>query len=386
MTGGKGLAGLRPELADARLLTVKTGSSLLIDNGRLNEAWLAGLAADLADIAKAGSKLIIVTSGAVSLGAAALGLPRSGLSLADSQAAAAAGQIELMRGWQAALAPHGLQTAQVLLTAEDTEQRRRYLNARQTLTALLDLGVVPVINENDTVATQELRYGDNDRLAARVAAMISADALLLLSDIDGLYAANPAHDAEAAFFDRVETVTPEIEAMAGDSGTQHGSGGMVTKLQAAKIAQAAGCHMVLAGGRGDRPLSALAAGARSTLFPAQANPLTARKNWIAGTLQPAGTLHLDDGAAAALGRGKSLLPVGVTAVDGAFERGDCVALVDAGGQELGRGLAAYASDEARRMMGRDSQTAAEAGHQGRPELVHRDDMVLNGESPERAKP
>lgn len=367
------------EITEARLLVVKVGSSLLLDGDRLNAPWLAALAEDLAAAAARGSRLILVTSGAVSLGAAALHLTRDRLDLAQSQAAAAAGQIALMHGWQSALAPHGLRTAQVLLTAEDTEQRRRYLNARQTLSALLDMGVVPVINENDTVATQELRYGDNDRLAARVAAMISADCLVLLSDVDGLYAANPADHPEAQFFERVAHITPAIEAMAGDSRSAHGSGGMVTKLQAAKIAQAAGCHMVLADGRPQRPLSMLSEGGRATVFPAHANPRTARQNWIAGTLQPAGRLQLDAGAAAAVQSGKSLLPVGVTSVDGRFERGDCVCLDGPDGTELGRGLAAYASDEARHMMGHASDDKDAPDFAGRPELVHRDDMVLNGD-------
>ena len=369
----------------ARRLVVKIGSSLLVRDTALDAKWLAALADDLAKAHAAGQEIIIVSSGAVSLGCAALNLQRDGLSLAESQAAAAAGQIELMRGWQNALAAQGLKTAQVLLTPEDTEQRRRYLNARQTLNALLAMGVVPVINENDTVATQELRYGDNDRLAARVAAMSSADCLLLLSDIDGLYTADPQLDETAEFLPKIDRITPQIEAMAGGSGSSHGSGGMVTKLQAAQIAQSAGCHMVLASGKAAHPLKALDEGARASAFIAHANPLTARKNWIAGTLHPAGTLHLDAGAVTALAQGKSLLPVGITALSGDFGRGDCVILCGPKGQELGRGLCAYASADARLMLGKDTKSLAampdlQSVWSGRAEMVHRDDMVLHGEA------
>lgn len=371
---------MRTEIKNANLLVVKIGSALLLDGDTLNRDWLAAMAEDLATLKANGKKLVIVTSGAVSLGCANLGLKRDGLSLAETQAAAASGQIALLRGWQEALGAHHMEAAQILLTAEDTEQRRRYLNARQTIHALLDIGAVPIINENDTVATQELRYGDNDRLAARVAAMISADCLLLLSDIDGLYSANPQEDKKAEFIERIEHITPEIEAMAGGSGSSHGSGGMVTKLQAAQIAQSAGCHMVLAGGRGLKPIKALAEGARASLFVAHDTPLTARKNWIAHTLQPSGTITMDDGAIAALQVGKSLLPVGVTQIDGQFERGDCVSLVDRDGTQIGRGLAGLASEDARLMMGKTSgardDVLGETSTRGRAELVHRDDMVL----------
>lgn len=375
---------MRDQIAHAKCLVLKIGSSLLLDGDTLNHGWLTAMAEDVAKLRWSGTQVVIVTSGAVSLGCAALGLERARLSLAGSQAAAASGQIALLRGWQEALGTQGIKTAQILLTAEDTEQRRRYLNARQTIHALLDIGAVPVINENDTVATQELRYGDNDRLAARVAAMISADCLLLLSDIDGLYTANPGEQADARFIDEIERVTPDIEAMAGGTGSHHGSGGMVTKLQAAQIAQSAGCHMVLADGRQKNPLKALGKGARSSLFIAHDTPLTARKNWIAHTLKPAGQLHMDDGAQTALQSGKSLLPVGVTQIDGTFERGDCVGLVNAAGQEIGRGLAALASDEARLMMGKASDTRDDVlGAPSRAEIVHRDDMVLSdkGETP-----
>ena len=371
---------MQAEINQADLLVVKIGSALLLDGDTLNRDWLAAMADDLAALKAEGKKLVIVTSGAVSLGCANLRLKRAGLSLAQTQAAAASGQIALLRGWQEALGAHHMEAAQILLTAEDTEQRRRYLNARQTIHALLDIGAVPVINENDTVATQELRYGDNDRLAARVAAMISADCLLLLSDIDGLYSANPQEDEEARFIARVEHITPEIEAMAGGSGSSHGSGGMVTKLQAAQIAQSAGCHMVLASGRGLHPIKALTKGARASLFVAHDTPLTARKNWIAHTLQPSGTITMDEGAIAALRDGKSLLPVGVTRIDGQFERGDCVSLAGADGAEIGRGLAGLASEDARLMMGKTSGARDDVlgalAERGRAELVHRDDMVL----------
>ena len=374
---------MRREIENAQTLVVKIGSSLLLDDDALNHKWLAAMAADLATYHAAGKRLIIVTSGAVSLGRVALGFVRDGvtreqMSLEQSQAAAAAGQIELAQGWRAALGEKGLAAAQILLTAEDTEQRRRYLNARQTLTTLLAQGAVPVINENDTVATQELRYGDNDRLAARVAAMVSADCLLLLSDIDGLYDANPTQDKGAHFIDSVTQIDARIEAMAGGTGSSHGSGGMVTKLQAAEIAQGAGCHMVLASGRAQAPLSALAKGARSTVFLAHDNPHSARAAWIAGGLQPGGALHLDAGAVAALRAGKSLLPVGLTGLDGHFERGDCVALLGPDGQEIGRGLSAYASAQAQRMVGLSSEAVHETlGYRGRDEMVHRDDMVLH---------
>ena len=374
---------MRDEINQADLLVVKIGSALLLDGERLNRDWLAAMAADLAALKATGKKLVIVTSGAVSLGCANLRLNRNALGLAETQAAAASGQIALLRGWQEALGRHQIEAAQILLTAEDTEQRRRYLNARQTIHALLDIGAVPVINENDTVATQELRYGDNDRLAARVAAMISADCLLLLSDIDGLYSANPQEDKDAEFIAHIEHITPEIEAMAGGSGSSHGSGGMVTKLQAAQIAQSAGCHMVLASGRAMNPITALAEGARSSLFSAHHTPLTARKNWIAHTLHPAGTVTMDDGAVAALQAGKSLLPVGVTQIDGQFERGDCISLIGTNGVEIGRGLAGLASDDARLMMGKASDARDDVlGAPGRTELVHRDDMVMiqNGTS------
>jgi glutamate 5-kinase len=377
---------MREEIQNASTLVLKIGSSLLLrqtdgDSQGLNVDWLAAMASDIAQARAKGQKIILITSGALALGCAKLGVQRQDLNLAQSQAASATGQIELVRGWQSALDAQALQSAQVLLTAEDTEQRRRYLNARQTLTALLDMGVIPVINENDTLATQELRYGDNDRLAARVAAMVSADCLVLFSDIDGLYTANPQETEGGEFLDVVEEITPEISAMAGGSGSQHGSGGMVTKLQAGEIAQSAGCHMVLASGRALSPLTALAQGARSTLFRAHANPLTARKNWIASTLHPAGSVHLDAGAVRALAAGNSLLPVGISRLEGNFERGDCLSIIAPDGQEIARGLSAYARLEAGFLVGKDSKAIAALPEFSdynleRTEMVHRDDMVL----------
>ena len=379
---------MREEIQNATTLVLKIGSSLLLTQADadtktqgVDTQWLAAMASDIADARAKGQKIIVVTSGALALGCAKLGVDRQDLNLAQRQAASATGQIELVRGWQDALSQHQITSAQVLLTAEDTEQRRRYLNARQTLTALLDMGSIPIINENDTLATQELRYGDNDRLAARVAAMVSADCLVLFSDIDGLYTANPAQTAEAEFLEVVEEITPAISAMAGGSGSQHGSGGMVTKLQAGEIAQSSGCHMILASGRVLHPLKALADGARSTLFRAYANPMTARKNWIASTLHPAGRAHLDAGAVRALAQGNSLLPVGIQHMEGVFERGDCLSLLAPDGEEIARGLSAYASSEAHLIIGKDSDAIAalpEFAHYSfeRTEMVHRDDLVL----------
>ncbi|HCD17345.1 MAG TPA: glutamate 5-kinase, partial [Rhodobiaceae bacterium] len=327
-----------------------------------------------------GQQIMVVTSGAVALGCASAGLDRQALTLEQSQAAAAIGQIALTQGWQDCLAGKGLKAAQILLTIGDTEERRRYLNARRTLQALLDMGTVPIINENDTVATQELRYGDNDRLAARVAGMMSADVLILLSDVDGFYTAAPETDKNADLIREVTDVNDELLAMAGGAGSAVGSGGMVTKLQAAQIAMQAGCHMILTDGRGAHPLSRLHETGRATLFRAMQNPLAARKNWIAGTLQTAGQLHIDAGAVAALRDGKSLLPIGVTQVSGHFERGDCVQILDCDGSEIARGLTAYALGDAQRIIGRASTEIVDLlGFDGRREIVHRDDLVMNQE-------
>jgi glutamate 5-kinase len=319
-----------------------------------------------------------VSSGAIAVGRRHLGLTRGSLKLEESQAAAATGQIRLAHAYQETLARHDITVAQVLLTLDDTEERRRHLNARGTLTTLLRLGTVPVINENDTVATSEIRFGDNDRLAARVAAMMNADALVLLSDIDGLYSADPKVDPNAEFIPEVPAITPEIEAMAGRAHAGHSSGGMVTKLAAARIAVGAGCRMVIADGRDLHPLAAIQNGARATWFLSQVEPRTARKRYIAASLKPAGILVLDEGARRALGTGKSLLPAGVAAVEGEFQRGDAVVLRALDGAEIARGLSAYSAADARRIIGHKSrEIEAILGYRGREELVHRDDMVLS---------
>ncbi len=370
----------RPEWAKARRDVVKIGSSLLVDHarGELNAAWLDSLAADMAGLASAGKQVIVVSSGAIALGRHVLGLPRGELPLEQSQAAAAVGQISLASAYQAILKSHGLTAAQILLTLGDTEERRRYLNARQTIATLLAQRAVPVVNENDTVATSEIRYGDNDRLSARVASMMSADCLVLLSDIDGLYTAPPGSNAAATRLDEVRQITPEIEAMAGSAGTELSRGGMVTKIEAARIALASGTDMVITSGKVLHPLHALSQGAPCTWFLAPSDPVTARKRWIAGQLEPKGTVEIDAGAEKALLSGKSLLPAGVRKVQGAFERGDAVVIRSADGRELGRGLVAYAREDAARIIGRKSgEIAAILGHAGRTELVHRDDMVLS---------
>jgi glutamate 5-kinase len=371
-----------PRLADFRRIVVKVGSSLLVDAeaGRLKESWLASLTADLAALHADKRGLLVVSSGAIALGRAVLKLPAGALKLEDSQAAAAVGQIALARTWTEALSRHDIAAGQILVTLGDTEERRRYLNARSTIDKLLEWRAVPVINENDTVATTEIRYGDNDRLAARVATMVSADLLVLLSDVDGLYDAPPGSLATARHLPRVERVTPEIEAMAGTAGSELSRGGMRTKLEAAKIATGAGTHMVIASGRVEHPLRAIAEGARCTWFLTAANPVTARKKWIAGTLEPKGTLTIDAGAVAALRRGNSLLPVGVVRVDGGFARGDAVIIRGPDGAEIGRGLCAYDADDAQKIRGRSSADIASIlGFSGRSEIVHRDDLVVGPE-------
>jgi len=362
----------------ARRLMVKIGSSLLVDDaGRLRRDWLESLAADLAACRERGQEVIVVTSGAIALGRAALALKPRVLKLEDKQAAAAVGQINLAHAYQASLAQHGLATAQLLLTLGDTEDRRRYLNARSTIEALLRLDVVPVVNENDTVATNEIRFGDNDRLSARVAVMASADELILLSDVDGLYTADPGRDPGAIRLGLVSEITPEIEAMAGGAGSLAGTGGMASKLVAAKIATRAGCSVIIAPGGAPRPLARLAEGGACTRFPARANPRRARKEWIAGALAAMGVLRIDGGAARALRRGSSLLPAGVTAIEGAFERGDAVIVRDPDGRDIAKGLCAYDADDARRIAGhKTEQIAALLGYRGRDELIHRDDLVL----------
>ena len=374
-----GMAAMRSEWTGAKRLVVKIGSSLLVDaaSGALKADWLSALADDIAGLRAEGREIIVVSSGAIALGRNALKLPKGALKLEDSQAAASVGQIDLAHAYEEAFRARSLVAAQVLLTLGDTEERRRYLNARNTMTTLLRLGAVPVVNENDTVATSEIRYGDNDRLAARVASMMSADCLVLLSDVDGFYTAPPGSREDARRIEEVTDITPEIEKMAGDVGSDLSRGGMVTKIEAARIAVSGGTHMVIASGRVMHPLQALTTKGTGTWFLARQDPVAARKRWIAGTLEPKGAFTVDQGAATALASGKSLLPAGVTRVEGSFERGDAVLIRNGDGVEIGRGLTAYDHEEAKAIIGRKSGEIAEIlGYLGRPELIHRDDMVL----------
>ena len=369
-----------PTLADFRRIVVKVGSSLLVDAaaGGLKRAWLDKLAADIAGLHK-DKDVLVVSSGAIALGRAVLKLPAGSLKLEEAQAAAAVGQIALARAWSETLGAHGITAGQILLTLGDTEERRRYLNARETVDKLLEWHSVPVINENDTVATSEIRYGDNDRLAARVATMMSADLLVLLSDVDGLYD-KPPGQAGAKRVGTVARITPEIEAMAGASESETARGGMLTKIEAGKIATTAGTHMVIASGHVDHPLQAIADGAPCTWFLTPANPVTARKKWIAGSLEPRGALTIDAGAVRALRSGKSLLQAGVIKVEGGFERGDAVVVRGPDGHELGRGLIAYDAGDADKIKGRSSaDVLLILGYEGRTEMIHRDDLVLGGE-------
>lgn len=370
---------MQRSLAAHRRIVVKVGSSLLVDgaSGRLDRDWLNALAHDIAELMAGERRVIVVSSGAIALGRRALKLGPSVLKLEEAQAAAAAGQIALAGAWAECLAGCGLHAAQILLTLGDTEERRRYLNARATFTTLMKMRAVPVINENDTVATTEIRYGDNDRLAARVAAMVGADCLVLLSDVDGLYTAPPVSDPDAAHVDFVPAVTPAIEAMAGSAGSDLSRGGMKTKIEAARIATSAGAAMVIASGHVRNPLQAIDTGARATWFAPQATPARARKAWIASHLEPRGSVVVDGGAVAALRSGKSLLPAGVTGVSGRFARGDAVAILGADGAEIGRGLVAFDLEDAARIVGkRSGEIEAILGYRGRAEMIHRDDMVL----------
>ncbi len=371
------MASLAPDVSRARRLVVKIGSALLVDRtDGLRRAWLAALAEDVAAAKARGADVILVSSGSIALGRRTLSLPDGALSLEQSQAAAAVGQIRLARAYEEVLAPHGLTAGQVLVTLEDTEDRRRYLNSRATLEVLLSLGVVPIVNENDTVATDEIRFGDNDRLAAQIAVTIGADQLVLLSDVDGFYSDNPKVNSEAYRFDIVDKITTEIEAMAGDPVSGLSKGGMKTKLLAAKTAVAGGCAMAITEGSVMRPLKALAGGAACTWFLAEDSPQLARKRWI-GAMKPRGEIRLDAGAVAALGAGKSLLPAGVTAVSGRFGRGDPVAILGPDGAALAKGLVRYSAEEAAAIAGRRSgDIAAILGYAGRGPLVHRDDMAL----------
>jgi len=366
-------------LTQARRIVVKVGSALLVDGdtGRVNRAWLETLVEDLLRLRKRGQRVILVSSGAIALGRRRLGLKHGVLRLEESQAAAAVGQIRLAHAYKELLEGCDVTVAQVLLTLEDSERRRRYLNARATLESLLALDALPVINENDTVATAEIRYGDNDRLAARVAQMAGADCLVLLSDVEGLYSADPNREPGARFIHEVPQITPEIEAMAGRSASQVGSGGMAAKIAAARIAMAAGCHMCIAAGVHRHPLRRIEEGADCTWFVPSATPAAARKQWIAGTLRPAGAITIDAGALRALLEGRSLLPAGVTAARGRFDRGDTVSVLAADGAEIARGIVAYSDVDAARIMGRRSSEIADIlGFRGRDEMIHRDDLVL----------
>nr|WP_237685033.1 glutamate 5-kinase [Szabonella alba] len=366
-----------PDIRAAKRLVVKIGSALLVDRETgLRSGWLAGLAQDVAEAKARGADVVLVSSGSIALGRKVLGLPAGALPLEQSQAAAAVGQIRLARAYEEVLAPHGLTTAQVLVTLEDTDDRRRYLNSRATMETLLGLGVVPIVNENDTVATDEIRFGDNDRLAAQIAVTVGADQLILLSDVDGFYSANPKEDPGATRFDLVTAITPEIEAMAGDPVSGLSKGGMKTKIMAARTAMAGGCAMAVMEGSVDRPLAALAAGAARTWFVPQADPQLARKRWI-NAMKPRGEVRLDAGAVRALGQGKSLLPAGVTGVAGTFGRGEPVTILGPDGAALGKGLMRYTSVEARAIAGhRSGEIEAILGYVGRAALIHRDDMVL----------
>jgi glutamate 5-kinase len=378
----------RPSLKKFRRIVVKVGSSLLVDQeaGEVRASWLSALAADLAKLHSEGRDILIVSSGAIALGRGKLKLPRGTLKLEESQGAAAVGQIALARIWSEVLGAHGIGAGQILVTLQDTEERRRYLNARSTIAKLLDWRAVPVINENDTVATNEIRYGDNDRLAARVATMASADLLILLSDIDGLYDAPPAQNPKAKLIPVVETITTEVEAMAGDAVSELSRGGMRTKIEAAKIATSGGTHMLIASGKIEHPLKAIADGGPCTWFLTPANPVTARKRWIAGSLEPKGTLTIDAGAVSALRAGKSLLPAGVIRVDGQFARGDAVVVRGPDTREVGRGLVAYDAEDAERIKGRSSPDIMSIlGISGRAEMIHRDDLVVGPAGPIPAK-
>ncbi len=368
-----------PSLDWFNRVVVKVGSSLLVDSSRgaVKEAWLEALVADIAALHRRGANVMVVSSGAIALGRTVAKLPKGALKLEDSQASAAIGQIALSSAWSQALQVHAIVAGQVLVTLQDTEERRRYLNARATLGRLIAMRAVPIINENDTVATSEIRYGDNDRLAARVATMASADLLVLLSDVAGLYDAPPSDNAHARLLPVVERVTPEIEAMAGGAASELSRGGMRTKIEAARIATTAGTHMVIADGRVAHPIARIAEGGRCTWFLTPSNPIAARKIWIGGSLELKGAVFIDAGAAAALAGGKSLLPAGVTRIEGVFSRGDCVAIRDERGAEIGRGLIAYDALHAERIRGRKSRDIVHIlGTSGRAEMIHRDDMAL----------
>ena len=367
-----------PSLRNYKRITVKIGSALLVDRAAgLKRDWLVSLADDIGALAEGGAEILVVSSGAIALGRTILGLGRRALKLEESQAAAAVGQIALAGAWSEALGRHSLKSGQILLTLGDTEERRRYLNARATISTLLKMKAVPVINENDTVATSEIRYGDNDRLAARVATMMGADLLVLLSDIDGLYTAPPARDPGAAFISMVERITPDIEAMAGGAASELSRGGMRTKIDAGKIAVTAGTAMIITAGNRMNPLSAIERGERHTYFKPSAQPVKGYKTWIAGQLEPAGQLTIDQGAVGALMSGKSLLPAGVKLVSGNFSRGDTVAILSPEGREIARGLVAYDAADAVRIAGlKTAEIETVLGYEARSAMIHRDDLVV----------
>ncbi len=367
-------------LADHKRIVLKIGSALLVQEGRLRRSWLESLIEDLVALKSSGARVMIVSSGAIALGRGVLKPAKRSLKLEESQAAAAVGQILLGQAYSETLGKHRLTAGQILLTLSDTEERRKYLNARATIETLFKLGAVPIVNENDTVATSEIRYGDNDRLAARVATMASADLLILLSDVDGLYTAPPADCENAEFIAEVPVISEEIEAMAGNAGSELSRGGMKTKIDAAKIATGAGTSMIIASGREDHPLKRIDATGRATWFPAPSSPGTARKAWIGGHLETKGALTIDAGAINALQSGKSLLPAGVTRVSGSFSRGDAVRILAPEGRELGRGLVAYDRVDAQLLIGRNSrEIEALLGYAGRAEMIHRDNLVLDGQ-------
>ena len=366
-------------IGSARTIVIKIGSSILVDDDHhaVNAGWLTGIAEDIAALQRDGKNVVVVSSGAIALGSHVLGIDGRVLALEEKQAAAAAGQVVLAHAWSAALAAHDIRAAQILLSPDDTETRRRHLNARATMSTLISLGAVPVVNENDTVATAEIRFGDNDRLAARVAAMISADLLILLSDVDGLYSANPRNTGDATHIAEVTALSDDILNMAGTANADYASGGMVTKLEAARIAMAAGCSMIICDGRVQQPLSRLADGGRHTMFRPEDSPLTARKRWIGGALTPKGTLRVDSGAETALRKGRSLLPAGVTAARGQFDRGDLIAVENASGQVIANGLSAYSLADTQIILGHKSREIERLlGYRGRDELVHADDLVI----------
>ncbi len=366
-------------LGDAQRIVIKIGSALLFDSqkGIARQEWMAELASDIAELKAQGKEVILVSSGSIALGRQMLGLKKGTIKLEEKQAAAATGQVTLVQHWADALKSYQLKTAQILLAPDDTETRKRHINARSTINTLLSLGVVPVVNENDTITTYEIRFGDNDRLAARVAAMMSADLLILLSDIDGLYDSNPKQNPSARHLPFIARITDDVMAMGGGSDTEFASGGMKTKLAAAHIANQAGVAMIICSGEVAKPISHLAAGAKASLFAAATSTQTARKNWIAGALTPSGKIQIDAGAISALRQGKSLLPVGVTDISGQFERGDLVQICSASGEEIGHGLAGYSSDEADKLAGQKSaDISAVLGYEGRAELIHADDLVM----------